>query len=55
MTFLTRPVVPDLFDKENVETLQRWDGSWLNLTSLKWVRINEAGTVKPAAFPPNKD
>lgn len=48
-------LVPDLGDKENVETLQRWDGSWLNLTSLKWVRINETGVVKPAAFPPNKD
>ncbi|KJR87423.1 translation machinery-associated protein 16 [Sporothrix schenckii 1099-18] len=48
-------LAPDLTSKDNVSALERWDGSWLQLNSLSWVRINEAGAVRPATFPPNKD
>ncbi|CAK7240871.1 MAG: translation machinery-associated protein 16 [Sporothrix thermara] len=48
-------LVPDLTSQDNVSALERWDGTWLHLNSLKWVRVTDAGASKPATFPPNKD
>ncbi|KAL1891173.1 translation machinery-associated protein 16 [Sporothrix stenoceras] len=48
-------LVPDLTSKDNVSALERWEGSWSQLNSLSWVRITEAGAVRSATFPPNKD
>ncbi|OAA59842.1 hypothetical protein SPI_06040 [Niveomyces insectorum RCEF 264] len=48
-------LIPELTDKDTFAALERWEGSWLQLTSLVWVRITDAGAVRPAAFPPNKD
>ncbi|RDL31894.1 Uncharacterized protein BP5553_09296 [Venustampulla echinocandica] len=44
--------LPDLTDADNVVFLQRWDGDWSYLSTLKWVWISKAGIVKPAKFPP---
>ena len=44
--------LPDLTLPENVVYLDRWDGSWAYLPTLKWVIIAKDGTVKQASFPP---
>ncbi|KAF3763778.1 hypothetical protein M406DRAFT_262813 [Cryphonectria parasitica EP155] len=45
--------VPDLSKQENLDLLDRWEGSWAFLASLSWVRISKTGTIKPSAFPPS--
>ncbi|KAK4042967.1 translation machinery-associated protein 16 [Parachaetomium inaequale] len=44
--------LPDLTVEANVQLLSRFEGSWSYLTSLAWVKISAAGTVKPSNFPP---
>ncbi|KAJ4292945.1 translation machinery-associated protein 16 [Collariella sp. IMI 366227] len=44
--------LPDLTTKENVELLNRFEGSWPFLTNLAWVKVSSAGNVKPSSFPP---
>ncbi|KAI9745960.1 MAG: hypothetical protein M1818_000641 [Claussenomyces sp. TS43310] len=45
-------VLPDLSDADNTKLLDRWDGTWSYLPTLKWVRISKAGLVQSANFPP---
>lgn len=54
-SLLTSPtqVLPDLLKQNNLDLLKRWEGAWSFLASLSFVRINEAGTVKPSSFPPS--
>ncbi|KIN01024.1 hypothetical protein OIDMADRAFT_103715 [Oidiodendron maius Zn] len=44
--------LPDLTDVDNVVLLDRWEGAWSYLSTLKWVRISSDGVVHPAKFPP---
>lgn len=44
--------LPDLMDADNVVYLDRWDGVWSYLSTLKWVRIQSDGTIHPTKFPP---
>lgn len=44
--------MPDLTLTDNAVYLDRWDGSWAYLPTLKWVTIKKNGEVKPASFPP---
>ncbi|KFX98514.1 hypothetical protein O988_04308 [Pseudogymnoascus sp. VKM F-3808] len=44
--------LPDLTIPDNAVYLDRWDGSWAYLPTLKWVTIAKDGTVKPSSFPP---
>ena len=44
--------LPDLTDTDNVVYLDRWDGAWSYLSTLKWVRIQRDGTVHASKFPP---
>lgn len=44
--------LPDLADTDNVIYLDRWDGTWAYLCTLKWVRITKAGDVQKSSFPP---
>lgn len=44
--------LPDLTIPDNAVYLDRWDGTWSYLPSLKWHTISKDGTVKPASFPP---
>ncbi|CAK7272119.1 translation machinery-associated protein 16 [Sporothrix epigloea] len=48
-------LAPDLTSKDNVALLELWDGTWLHLNSLHWVRVTDAGSLRSATFPPNKD
>ncbi|KAI1081011.1 translation machinery-associated protein 16 [Whalleya microplaca] len=45
-------LVPVLDTAENTVLLDRWEGSWSYLTTLKWSRISSAGKVQPSSFPP---
>jgi hypothetical protein len=45
-------VLPDLMDTDNVVFLDRWEGSWSYLPTLKWVRISKAGHISKSSFPP---
>ncbi|TVY43987.1 Translation machinery-associated protein [Lachnellula occidentalis] len=44
--------LPDLTDADNTVFLERWDGDWSYLSTLKWVRISSSGLVQTAKFPP---
>ncbi|OBT59416.1 hypothetical protein VE04_00528 [Pseudogymnoascus sp. 24MN13] len=44
--------LPDLTIPDNAIYLDRWDGTWSYLPTLKWVTIAKNGTVKPSSFPP---
>jgi translation machinery-associated protein 16 len=44
--------LPDLLDANNVVFLDRWEGAWSYLSTLKWVRVSSAGQIQPAIFPP---
>lgn len=52
---ISSAVVPVLDTEENAELLNRWEGSWSYLTTLKWVRVSCKGTVQPSSFPPRGD
>lgn len=49
---LTDIDLPDLTDADNVVYLERWDGTWAYLCTLKWVRITKEGVVHKSSFPP---
>ncbi|PSS07034.1 hypothetical protein M430DRAFT_129424 [Amorphotheca resinae ATCC 22711] len=44
--------LPDLTDATNVVFLDRWDGAWSYLSTLKWVRISSGGQIQASRFPP---
>ncbi|PMD13995.1 hypothetical protein NA56DRAFT_651234 [Hyaloscypha hepaticicola] len=44
--------LPDLTDADNVTLLNKWEGAWSYLSTLKWVRIASNGQVQSAKFPP---
>lgn len=44
--------LPDLTDTNNVIFLDRWEGAWSYLSTLKWVRVSSTGQTQPAIFPP---
>ncbi|KAF2099978.1 hypothetical protein NA57DRAFT_75480 [Rhizodiscina lignyota] len=45
---------PDLQDAETVEKLRGWNGEWVPLGQMKFLRIDGDGKVKEAAWPPGK-
>lgn len=44
--------LPDLTDENNVIFLDRWEGAWSYLSTLKWVRISSGGQIQESKFPP---
>ncbi len=44
--------LPNLQDDNNIIFLDRWEGAWPYLATLKWVRISSSGQVQDAIFPP---
>lgn len=45
--------LPDLMDANNVTYLDRWEGPWSYLSTLKWVRISTNGEIQTSLkFPP---
>ncbi|KJX98754.1 translation machinery-associated protein [Zymoseptoria brevis] len=44
--------MPNLQDAESLVKLDAWDGRWLGLGNLRFVRVPKEGTVKESSFPP---
>jgi translation machinery-associated protein 16 len=44
--------MPDLADEHNAVFIDRWEGAWSYLSTLKWIRISSSGQIQPAIFPP---
>ena len=44
--------VPDLADKMNLETLKSWNGQWVGLNTMKFVRVAKRGEVTTSVWPP---
>jgi translation machinery-associated protein 16 len=44
--------IPDLTDQKNVEVLKAWNGQWVALNNMKFVRVSSQGEVKPSIWPP---
>ncbi|KAJ0115965.1 hypothetical protein J7T55_004135 [Diaporthe amygdali] len=42
-----------LSKQNNIDLLNRWEGAWSFLATMSYIRISEAGTVKPSSFPPS--
>lgn len=46
--------VPDLRDGDVVKMLKEWNGDWVALGQMKFVRVDDKGTVKDSQWPPNR-
>lgn len=44
--------LPDMEDRETVEKLKDWSGEWMNLNTLRFVRVKQDGTRHASSFPP---
>ncbi|UNI17700.1 translation machinery-associated protein 16 [Purpureocillium takamizusanense] len=44
-------VIPDIIKEENAKLLVQWEGSWARLTTLPWIKMSSAGSVRQADFP----
>jgi translation machinery-associated protein 16 len=44
--------IPDLSSKENMERLKNWNGEWVGLNPIKFVRMSKNGEMRPSSFPP---
>ena len=44
--------IPDIRNKALRERLERWNGDWSGLNTLKFIRVVKNGPVKDSSFPP---
>jgi translation machinery-associated protein 16 len=44
--------IPDLTDVKNMERLSEWNGQWVGLNCIKFVRVTKSGEMSPSTFPP---
>jgi translation machinery-associated protein 16 len=47
--------MPDMEDAGNIIRLRGWDGSWIAMNALKFVRITRAGQKQESQFPPFRE
>nr|POE48778.1 translation machinery-associated protein 16 [Quercus suber] len=45
--------LPNLEDVDTLQKLDSWDGRWLSLGQMKFVRAHKTGTIKESKFPPS--
>lgn len=46
-------VLPDVTSAENVKLLDGWEGSWVYLTTIPWIKVTNTGNVRKSE-PPSK-
>lgn len=46
-------VLPDVTSAENVKLLDAWEGSWVYLTTIPWIKVTNTGNVRKSE-PPSK-
>lgn len=39
-------MLPDVTSAENVKLLDAWDGSWVYLTTIPWIKVTNTGNVR---------
>ena len=44
--------VPNAQDDETLVRLDSWQGEWLGLATMRFVRVDKRGVVKESQFPP---
>ncbi|KAF2500838.1 hypothetical protein BU16DRAFT_614538 [Lophium mytilinum] len=44
--------MPDLEDAANVKLLKDWEGQWVGLNTMKFVRMEKSGTRHESSYPP---
>jgi len=44
--------MPDLEDAANVKLLKDWEGQWVGLNTMQFVRIAKKGVRHESSFPP---
>ncbi|KAI9816491.1 MAG: hypothetical protein M1827_001623 [Pycnora praestabilis] len=44
--------MPDIEDTDNLAFLERWNGEWSSLNTMKFVRITRTGVRLDSSFPP---
>lgn len=44
--------LPDLESTENLSVLREWNGEWVGLNRMKFVRMERSGTKHESSFPP---
>lgn len=44
--------IPELRKPDSIAELARWKDDWGGLNTLKFVRVNKSGVIKPSSFPP---
>ena len=44
--------IPDLSSQENLEKLKNWNGEWVGMNVMKFVRVKKAGEIRSSSFPP---
>ncbi|PON30430.1 hypothetical protein TGAM01_v200870 [Trichoderma gamsii] len=46
-------LLPDVTSAENVKLLDGWEGSWVYLTTIPWIKVTNTGNVRKSE-PPSK-
>lgn len=44
--------MPDLTDEQTLQKLDAWNGSWVGLNQIRFVRVQKDGVVKESQWPP---
>ena len=44
--------IPNMQDEGSLRMLRGWNGEWIALSTLKYVRLSKDGTMKDSSFPP---
>jgi len=44
--------VPDIRDKASRQKLEKWNGQWAGMNTLKFVRVVKDAAVRDSSFPP---
>lgn len=44
--------LPNLQDEETLLKLDSWEGDWLSLANLRFIRVQKTGGIKESQFPP---
>jgi translation machinery-associated protein 16 len=44
--------IPDLTNEANLHRLKDWNGEWVGLNAVSFVRVTKAGDTRPSSFPP---
>ncbi|KAF2838620.1 hypothetical protein M501DRAFT_934552 [Patellaria atrata CBS 101060] len=44
--------LPDLEDENNLNLLRNWNGEWVHLSTMKYIRLSDRGVKHESSFPP---